>query len=588
MAVPALRAVGAGAVITTGSAGVTVPTSGVQNGDFVILQVLRDGTASAVTLGTVPGVESLTGSLDTMTNTQTGDAVLHRQILWMGRVYDATQLTTATVTTGGDDLYCRAYVFFRVISRANASGTACFVGGPTGAQGVSSSSNGTSTTITDAAVTTAEADCLALNFISVNDDNAVGTLTGMTGGTWDDSFTGTFSSATGTDGLIGLQLADMASAGTIDGGSYAMSASDDWLVIGFALRPAPSGNAWSKPLSDTITLSDAVTGKAVGAGKSDTITLSDNLSRVWAISRSFSDTTTLSDVVAKAVGLPRSDSLTLTDTLAKAYGLRPADTITLTDAFSKVWTVARSFADSLTLSDSPSKSVGLSRADIITLQDAATQFKGYALSLSDTVTLTDAIAKSAGLGKSDSLTLTDAMTRAWVAVRSYADTITLSDSISKRVATTIADTIATSDAIGKAPGLAKADTITLADAVQRATGLSRSDSITLSDTVSRGLGLGRSDQISLSDAVNKAIDLARADSITLSDASTPTIGGGGLHLNLADTITLTDVMVKTIGLGKSDILNLADDIAKALNGQFIDGGTVNRVRQIFLNRFGIY
>ena len=57
-------------------------------------------------------------------------------------------------------------------------------------------------------------------------------------------------------------------AGTINGGSYTMAAADNWGVIGFALKPVPSGTAHTATPADTLALSDSVTpasGKAVAS-----------------------------------------------------------------------------------------------------------------------------------------------------------------------------------------------------------------------------------------------------------------------------------------------------------------------------------
>jgi hypothetical protein len=94
---------------------------------------------------------------------------------------------------------------------------------------------GTSATINDAAVATLGPDRLALNFVGINDDNAVAAFTGMIGGTWAEA-TAEYADAGGTDACIQLQTAAMAAAGVIDGGSTSnVDATDGWGSIGFAL-----------------------------------------------------------------------------------------------------------------------------------------------------------------------------------------------------------------------------------------------------------------------------------------------------------------------------------------------------------------
>jgi hypothetical protein len=96
--------------------------------------------------------------------------------------------------------------------------------------------SGTSTTISAQTVTTAGDGRLAVSFVFVNDDNAVGSFIGESGGNWEEA-TNEFTSSAGSDGCIQLQTATIGSAGTISGGSYTMSASDPWGVRSFALIP---------------------------------------------------------------------------------------------------------------------------------------------------------------------------------------------------------------------------------------------------------------------------------------------------------------------------------------------------------------
>jgi len=96
--------------------------------------------------------------------------------------------------------------------------------------------SGTVTTISAQSVTTTGVKRLAVSFVFVNDDNAVGSFTGETGGDWTEQVA-EFTTIQGSDGCVQLQGATMASAGTISGGSYTMSAADPWGVRAFALVP---------------------------------------------------------------------------------------------------------------------------------------------------------------------------------------------------------------------------------------------------------------------------------------------------------------------------------------------------------------
>lgn len=102
------------------------------------------------------------------------------------------------------------------------------------------SASGTVAAVADQSVTTPRANCLALNFIKVDDNNTIGPFTGETGGDWTEPVAEA-SNNLGTGWMAQLQTAQMASAGTINGGSVTMSAADPWSVIGCYIRePIPT------------------------------------------------------------------------------------------------------------------------------------------------------------------------------------------------------------------------------------------------------------------------------------------------------------------------------------------------------------
>jgi hypothetical protein len=94
----------------------------------------------------------------------------------------------------------------------------------------------TGPTILACSVTTTGSGRLAVSFVFVNDNNNVHHFTGETGGNWMEAVS-EFQYDGNTDGTLQLQIATMASAGTISGGSYTMSYSDPWGVRAFALIP---------------------------------------------------------------------------------------------------------------------------------------------------------------------------------------------------------------------------------------------------------------------------------------------------------------------------------------------------------------
>ena len=230
-------------VETGASMDVVLPNaSGHAVGDLIIAAILKDGTTAAtpaINAGSSLGIEDIDGTDDAVTILgpyNVGSAAAAQIYLVIGRALVTTAITIALDTTSADDKYMTISAF-RDVNTGTTLASIMEQNGTT----TPATSAGTSTTVADAGVTTTGADRLALNFVGVNDDNVVGAMTGMTGGTWVDR--GQFASATGTDGAMSVQTAAMASAGTIDGGSYTMLASDEWGVVGFALIGTTSASA---------------------------------------------------------------------------------------------------------------------------------------------------------------------------------------------------------------------------------------------------------------------------------------------------------------------------------------------------------
>lgn len=239
MAAPAFVQAGAGIVVQTGNADMTLASA--VAGNIVILQALEDGTTG---LGpdltfTFTNVEALDGTDSSMTGITAhispqgtvGSPIAALQYVRIGRVM-ANGTVTVNMATSANDGYARLYEFSGV-----HTGSALADVIENGTAGSHVNGAGTSATIADSGVTTLGADRLAINLVAVNDDNALDAFTGMTGGTWAEA-TAEYLTATGTDGAIGLQTATIASAGTIDGGTDSMGISDAWGVVGFALIPA--------------------------------------------------------------------------------------------------------------------------------------------------------------------------------------------------------------------------------------------------------------------------------------------------------------------------------------------------------------
>lgn len=204
----------------SGIAGDPTPAypAGLETNDLILLQVTVRSTTATVT--TPAGFAPLYGPDSSGTGRQ-----------WIYYKF-ATGTESGTITVDQSGATCaigRMYAF------RNVALSSFTEGGGFGTGAVA--------TISAQAVTTTNVKRLAVSFVFVNDNNAVGSFTGETGGDWTEAVA-QFTTTSGSDGCVQLQTATMASAGTITGGSYTMSAADPWGVRAFALIPIdPDENA---------------------------------------------------------------------------------------------------------------------------------------------------------------------------------------------------------------------------------------------------------------------------------------------------------------------------------------------------------
>jgi len=203
-------------------------------GRIYIVQVVQDGTgANTISVDSVTNAENLAGTDGVLTSIgefNIGSAVAASQHLWIGRSLNTSAMVITGGNTGTDDLYIRVYEFSGV-----STGTTLATVIENATAGSTTTGAGTSTTVADASVQTLGTNRLALNFIGTNDDLTIGgSFTGETGGDW--ASVASYGTSTGTDAALNLNTATIASAGTIDGGTYTIT-SMAWGVVGFALIP---------------------------------------------------------------------------------------------------------------------------------------------------------------------------------------------------------------------------------------------------------------------------------------------------------------------------------------------------------------
>lgn len=190
-------------------------------GNILIVHLLQDGTnASAPSITSVTNAEALNGTDNTLTYINSsatsypvGSPAVAYQHLWIGRALNTSAMVITGANAGNDDVYVRVYEF----SDVNTGTTLASVIENSTA-GSTTNTAATNGTITDAGVTALGPDRRALNFIGINDDNALAAFTGMSGGTWTEAI-GEYAEANGTDATIGLQVSRIYTLEYLDNGA---------------------------------------------------------------------------------------------------------------------------------------------------------------------------------------------------------------------------------------------------------------------------------------------------------------------------------------------------------------------------------
>jgi hypothetical protein len=232
-AAPTFVQAGTGVPVTGASATVDIPTAGTVAGAIIILHAGKIGTGAAPTLTSVTNIENLAGTDAAMTllNASEEAAGAGEHNIWIGRILVTNTATSLVYNGPAADSICRLYQFTGVHTGTTLNDVV-----ENDAADYAAAS-GTASPVDDVGVVTNGTDRLACQFVFLLNDVAIGPFTGETGGDWAEAVTEYQETGTTPDGTLQLQTATIASAGTINGGSVAIGATDDWGVIGLALIP---------------------------------------------------------------------------------------------------------------------------------------------------------------------------------------------------------------------------------------------------------------------------------------------------------------------------------------------------------------
>lgn len=220
---------GSGAAVT-GLTGACSKT-GCKAGNFIIVHSLQDGTSGNQSFINVSNIENLVGDDSAVTGVATGAVGSPTTALydiWFGRVI-ADGTVSGDFSSSGDDMFGWIHEFGNVSLGTTLSDVI-----EETTAGSFNFASGTSTTIGDESVTTLGPDRLGVQLITVAAQQSLTDFTGETGD-WTEPVA-EFASAVGTAGTVGLQIAEIPGAATVDGGTITIT-SNPWAVLAFALKP---------------------------------------------------------------------------------------------------------------------------------------------------------------------------------------------------------------------------------------------------------------------------------------------------------------------------------------------------------------
>jgi len=215
----------------------TLSLTGCTAGNLVIVQSVTDNN-SFCNHNTIVNMENLAGTDNALTNDPSGSryqigspTVGGQQYVQYGRVIANGTVSVDIAPNATEDVFATIHEFRNVALGTLWTNIAT-------ATPIQSQAD-TATIAASNVASTPMSDCLAIAFVGVNINNALGPFTGSggtSGATYAEDFE--FSSGLGTAAAVQLQTAAMTTQGTLTGGSYVMGSAASWgCISGFALIP---------------------------------------------------------------------------------------------------------------------------------------------------------------------------------------------------------------------------------------------------------------------------------------------------------------------------------------------------------------
>ena len=217
---------------TSGGTGISVdhPSTNISAGDVLVIHCAAQGGGSTdgITIDTPSGWTALGA-------TASASGAERSTLFWMRAT--GTEAGTSVTITGTFDVAATPthdsgnVVGARIYNFRNVLGTG------TPYEGHASTANAASTTIPATNITTSTNNALACQFVFIAEDDAMSSFAGEAGADYTEAIA-EYTTTTGNDIAIQLQIADVATAGAITGGSQTIGTSQVSIVHGLAFKPA--------------------------------------------------------------------------------------------------------------------------------------------------------------------------------------------------------------------------------------------------------------------------------------------------------------------------------------------------------------
>jgi hypothetical protein len=180
----------------------------------------------------------------------------------------------------------------------------------------------------------------------------------------------------------------------------------------------------TKTCSDSITVSDVLQ-KQAGKVLAEASSITDAILRT--IQRAFSEAAPITDALTSIRTLPytASESMPVSDSVVKQTGRPLSESISITDVILRV--TSRLFDETIAVTDAILRTTGKVLNEATSIAD--TLVRTVSRALSETPTVTDSITRVTGRTLGDSFSVTDLVAKVVVHVRTFVESLTITDHI---------------------------------------------------------------------------------------------------------------------------------------------------------------